>query len=216
MKHKIIAVVICSCLLMGWVDAVWVPSYFVKSAVKIALFSLLPLLCFGKNPKQLCTVFANPKQGLRLGLLCGGAVFTVILGGYFALCPYIDLSGITASLENGLGVTGSNFIWVALYISFVNSFLEEFFFRGFAFLQLCNHVSARFACIFSAFCFALYHVAMMIGWFSPLLFALALLGLFIGGLLFNYFASKSLFVSWLIHLCANLAINTVGFILFAQ
>ena len=32
-----------------------------------------------------------------------------------------------------MGVNAGNFVFVALYISIVNSLLEEFFFRGFAF-----------------------------------------------------------------------------------
>jgi len=58
---------------------------------------------------------------------------------------------------------------------------------------------------------------MMIGWFSPLIFLLALTGLFVGGLIFNFFNERfgNIYVSWLIHMFANFAINTVGFIMFA-
>lgn len=210
--------VLIGCALMGWVDAVVRPAYFVKSAIKIALFTLLPLWCYGDAPAELRTIFANPKQGLVRGLLCGGGIFAVILGGYFAVRPYFDFSGITASLADGLGVSGDNFIFVAVYIALVNSFLEEFFFRGFAYLKLQTCLSPKLACGVSALAFALYHVAMMIGWFSPVLFALAMAGLFVGGLIFNRLAqwSQSIYLSWLVHLCANLAINTVGMILFAQ
>ena len=38
---------------------------------------------------------------------------------------------LTAALTAGTGVRRENFLWVALYISFVNSLLEEFFFRPF-------------------------------------------------------------------------------------
>jgi len=73
-----------------------------------------------------------------------------------------------------------------------------------------------FAYIFSAAAFSVYHVAMMIGWFSPPLFGLVMLGLFVGGLIFNYFNEKfgNIYASWMIHLFANLAINTIGMILF--
>ena len=39
---------------------------------------------------------------------------------------------------------------------------------------------------------------------------------FAGGCIFNFLNEKcgNIYPSWLVHLCANLAINTVGFILF--
>ena len=66
--------------------------------------------------------------------------------------------------------------------------------------------------------FALYHIAMMIGWFGLPVLLLAILGLFVGGVIFNYFNEKydNVYTSWLIHMFANFAINTIGFMLFAQ
>ena len=62
----------------------------------------------------------------------------------------------------------------------------------------------------------MYHIAMMIGWFSLYLFALILVGLFIGGFIFDWLDEKTgtLYPSWFVHMFANFAINTVGFILF--
>ena len=68
---------------------------------------------------------------------------------------------------------------------------------------------------FSAGAFALYHVAMMTGWFSPLLFLLVMAGLAAGGIIFNRLNEKleTICASWIVHMFANFAINTVGFIL---
>ena len=142
--------------------------------------------------------------------------FALIYGAYFALRSVFDFSAVTALLGKNAGVTAENFLWVSLYISFVNSLLEEFFFRGFAFLVLRRYAGERFACVFSALSFALYHTAMMLGWFPPLLFLLALAGLTAGGVLFNLLDARAgtIFPSWAVHIFANLAINTVGFILF--
>ena len=94
--------------------------------------------------------------------------------------------------------------------------MEEFFFRGFAFLTLKGVSSRRFAYFFSSGIFSLYHIAMMIGWFSPLVFIIVITGLFVGGLLFDYLNEKTgtIYPSWLVHMFANFAINTIGFILF--
>ena len=105
---------------------------------------------------------------------------------------------------------------MAIYISFVNSMLEEFFFRGYAFLILKTECGRLFAYIFSSSLFAFYHVGMTSGWFNPLIYILSMLGLFIGGCIFNLLNERMLSIlpSWLVHMCANFAINTIGFILF--
>jgi len=123
---------------------------------------------------------------------------------------------VTTNLENNLGVTKDNFLFVALYITSINSLLEEFFFRGFSFLSLKEVSSRKIAYIFSALAFAIYHVAIMNNWFTPPLFILLIVSLFIAGLLFNYLNERfnNIYVSWIVHMSANLAINTVGFILF--
>ena len=123
---------------------------------------------------------------------------------------------ITSALTGDIGVNKENFVFVAIYISFVNSLLEEFFFRGFAFLSLTKLVSKKYSYIFSAGVFAIYHIAMMTGWFSVAVFALALAGLFVGGIIFNFLNDRSgnIYTSWLVHMFANFAINLIGFHLF--
>ena len=125
---------------------------------------------------------------------------------------FFDFSGIAGALLENAGVDGSNFLYVSLYISLVNSLLEELYFRGFLFLNLKKEVGSRFAYLFSAGAFALYHVAMMIGWFEPMLWLLVMAGLFAGGMIFNWLNEKlgSIYPSWLVHMFANFAINTVG------
>ena len=77
----------------------------------------------------------------------------IIVVAYSLTKGIFDFSGITKSLSNNIGVTGERFIWVALYISFINSLLEEFFFRGFAFLTLKKLTTRKVAYIFSAILF---------------------------------------------------------------
>lgn len=211
--------VLLGCAAMTLVDGVLRPPYAVKSSVKLVFFLLLPLL-FSRFTKTLSLrrLLHARKRELLGALALGLVVFALILGAYFLLRGVFDFSGITALLGENAGVTAENFLWVSLYISLVNSLLEEFFFRGLAFLALREYASERFAYAFSALSFALYHTAMLLGWFSPLLFLFALAGLGAGGLLFNALDAKSgtIFPSWAVHIFANLAINTVGFLLFGM
>ena len=213
--RRILLITGIACLLMGVVDSVIQPGYAARSAIKAALFLLLPLLGAGRPLRQpLCA----SRRALAAAAAVGLAVFALLLGGFFLLRPVLDLSQLTGTLTASTGVDRQNFPLVALYISLVNSFLEESFFRGFAFLALASHTSARTACLFSAGAFALYHVAMTLGWFPLPLLMLVVAGLFLGGCFFNWCAWKSgsLLPSWLIHISADLAICAIGMILFQE
>lgn len=218
-KQIITIVVIISicCAIMAVVDGIIQPDYAVKSAIKILVFLIAPViysLC--DKELNLRRIFHWNKKGVNLTIGLAVGVYLIILGAYYVGKDIFDFSGITKSLTANIGVTGESFVWVALYISFVNSFLEEFFFRGFAFLTIKKLTSRKFAYIFSSFMFALYHVAMMIGWFSIEVYFITMVGLFVGGLLFNYLNEKNetIYNSWMVHMFANFAINTIGFILF--
>lgn len=93
--------------------------------------------------------------------------------------------------------------------------MEEFFFRGFAFITLAPHTGRKFAYAFSSVCFAVYHAGMMRGMFELPILLLVFLGLFIGGCIFNHLneSSENIYTSWAAHMFANFAINTVGFII---
>lgn len=218
-KSYVILTVLLSTIMMCIVDGIIMPPYFVKSAIKIFMFLMIPMLYFvfyKEKSEYLKNLFIPKKKDFLLALGLGAGVFIVILGAYFGLKPLIDLSTIEEELVSGTGVTADNFIVVAIYISFVNSLLEEFFFRGYAFLILKKEKSKKFAYIFSSLMFALYHVGMTKGWFSILIYFLAMLGLFLGGCIFNFLNDKceNIYPSWLVHMCANFAINTIGLILF--
>ncbi|MFU7517063.1 CPBP family intramembrane glutamic endopeptidase [Clostridium sp. HCS.1] len=218
-KNTIILIVLIGCLIMGFIDAVIRPQYLIKSFIKIILFSIMPIV-YSKynNELNLSSLFkVKSKKEIIIALLSGVSVFIVILGAYFIIGNFFDFSKVVSSLSENVGVNNNNFLFVAIYISFINSLLEEFFFRGFAFLKLKEVSTRKFAYIFSSLAFALYHVAMMMGWFDISLFLLTIVGLFVGGLIFNYFNEKykNIYVTWLIHMFANFAINYIGFMLFS-
>lgn len=212
-----VGLIVIFCILMAVIDGVIKADYFVKSVIKLVLFLVMPAiysLC--DKETKIKEIFIPEKRGIKLAFLLCVLVYAVILGGYLLLKNVFDFSAITGALTENIGVTGENFIFVSLYISFINSFLEEFFFRGFAFITLKRITGRKFAYLFSAGIFAVYHIAMMIGWFSIEVFLLVLAGLFAGGLIFDYLNEKSgtVYPSWFVHMFANFAINTIGFMLF--
>ena len=201
------------------VDAFLQPDYLPKVLVKICFFLMLPLFYFAWNKEErplLKRLFCLNGKTMAQALLLGALIYGVIVGGYLCTKSFVDFSHVTATLQKKHGITGENFIFVSLYISLLNSFLEEFFFRGFAFLSLKPYIGRKMAYIFSPVLFALYHGGMLAGMFSWWVFLVLLAGLFIGGCIFNFLNEKSgsIYPSWIAHMFANFAINTVGFLLF--
>lgn len=223
MKNKrlfiIITVLLCS-IIMSLIDGIIQPSYLIKSLFKILLFLIIPMIYFmihNEEIKYFKQLFIPNKNSFLISLLLGIVVYIIIIVAYFLFRGIIDFSSIQESLLNNGGINKDNFVYVAIYISFVNSLLEEFFFRGYTFILLKDKTSKLFAYIFSSSLFAFYHIGMTIGWFHPIIYILAMLGLAIGGCIFNYINEKfeCIYSSWFVHMFANFAINTIGFILFS-
>mgnify|MGYP003291118401 CR=1 FL=1 len=211
MKRKafsIIFAVVLACAFMALVETVIRPGYFVKSCIKWVLFLGLSIGSLRGSLRR---------EGLGLGLCLGGGIFAVILAAFFLFRDFIDLGAIADGLLGKEGISRENFLWVALYISICNSFLEELLFRGLGYLALREHTSEAFAMVFSAASFAVYHAAILDGWFSWWVYGLCMLGLFVGGLIFNALDRRGgILPSWLAHAGANLAINTIGLMMFGM
>ncbi len=215
---SLICIMILSIVAMAIVDAYIQPGYFIKSMVKIFLFLTVPITySLRKNKLSLAQLFKirSGKDFLKSLMLALG-IYMGIMASYFILRNFIDLNNIQSILSSNLNISKRNFIYVALYISFINSLLEEFFFRGFIFLNLNESMARWKAYGISAFAFSIYHVAILSNWFNPMLFVVALNGLFVGGIIFNWLNEKTnnIYNSWLVHMFANFAINTVGLMMY--
>ena len=218
-KKTIMSLIALFSIAITLIDAFVHPNYFVKIPIKILFFLALPMLFFVKNKeafKDFKKLFVFKKDGIRKACLLGVGVYVVIVAGFFLTRNVIDFSNVTSSLTEGMGITAKNFIFVSVYISLMNSFLEEFFFRGFGFITLKKYTTRKVAYAFSSTLFAIYHVGMLVGMFEFWALLLLLLGLIIGGCIFNYLneLNDNVYPSWFVHMFANFAINTVGFILF--
>ena len=218
-KTSIMASVFLFSVAITLIDAFVHPNYFLKIPVKIFFFLALPLMFFVKNKDifdDFKKLFIFKKDVILASLLLGIGVYEVIVCGYFLTRNIIDFSNVTSGLTEGMGITADNFIYVSLYISLMNSFLEEFFFRGFGFITLKKYTTRKFAYIFSSVLFAVYHIGMLIGMFDFGALLLLLLGLIAGGCIFNRLneLTDNIYPSWFVHMFANFAINTVGFVLF--
>ncbi len=219
-KHTcriVVLLIIVACGIMSFVEAVLAPGYAIKSAIKLVMFLLVPLIVLSRQKDvALINILKIKGKKLLFPVLLGIGVYAFIIAAYYTIGGLFDFTQVADAITGSSGVGKKEFVWVALYISFVNSLLEEFFFRGIGFLILSRFTTRRVAYVFSAAAFSLYHVAIMSSWFSIYLFLLLLISLFVAGLLFDWLNEKSrtIYPSWLVHMCANFAINTIGCILF--
>lgn len=210
--------IIIPIILMYIIDSHIQPGYLLKSIIKVSLFLITPILYSAKTNRIIIKESFKIKSQRQfiISLVLALGVYVFIITAYFILKSFINLNNIQSILNNNLNVSKENFIYVALYISFINSLLEEFFFRGFIFLNLSKIITTSQAYIISSFAFSIYHVAILSNWFNPVLFIVALIGLFVGGLIFNWLnkKNKNIYNSWLVHMFANFAINTIGLMMY--
>ncbi len=204
-------------------DQVLTLNYVIKSAVKVFLFSIFPIIYTiqtGKNVLKDSVLNMRKSEanmhGIRVSLLLGITITIIIIATYVLIVPYIDTKQLILEFEEKYRINKYNIIYYSLYLVFINSFLEEFFFRGFLFINIKKTGRRKTAYIFSSFMFAIYHIANFQNWFSVGVFILALSGLFIGGCIFCYLDDEkdSFINSWLVHICADLGIVLVGLHIF--
>lgn len=204
--------------LLYFVDQVMQVNYLTKVGVKLILFSLFPTIYIIKTGNNVIkdSLQNRRKNGRGISTFLGIALFVIILLAYFALKRFIDLDLLMREFEGKYKINSHSILYYGLYITFINSLLEEFFFRGFIFLNIIKLGYRKTAYIFSSMAFAIYHIANFKNWFSMELFMLASLGLFIGGCVFNALDEKdhSFLNSWFVHICADLAIVLIGLIIF--
>jgi membrane protease YdiL (CAAX protease family) len=219
-KKYVVFSSLISCILLYYIEQVLQTNYFIKTGSKLLLFILVPLIYIKFIKKVTFKEALNfnkiDKQHLKLGFIFGLASFFVVLTAYFVLRNFIDLQGIAAEMQNKSKITPANFLFVGAYVTFGNSFLEEYFFRGFVFLSLYELNYKRMAYVYSSLLFGLYHMAIFKNWFNPALIGLALFGLIFIGFVFDWLNTKSenFLNSWLVHILADSAIIIIGLRMF--
>lgn len=223
MKNKrLIFIIVASMItivLLYIVDQVLMLNYLTKVGVKFFLFALFPTIYILWTKENFLKESIKNREKItkiNLSTILGMVVFLVIIIVYIIVKQNIDIDVLIDEFESKYKINKNNIIFFGLYLAFINSLLEEFFFRGFIFLNLKKLNLKKLAYIISSTAFAIYHVANIQNWFSVGLFLFITVGLFIGGIIFNYLDDKqnTFLNSWFVHISADLAIVIIGFRLF--
>ena len=157
------------------------------------------------------------REWLFKSIFLGCGLLALVLFLYFLLQDVYDFNKIIPLLSE-TGINNSNFWIVCFHVSLVNSLVEEFFFRGYAFLLLKKSVKTVYAYLFSSLMFALYHITIIYKWFSFPIFIFSILSIMLLGFILNYLDEKNgnIYNSWMSHMFVNFGINTIGLMLMGM
>ena len=188
-------------------------AYAYTSAFKVFIFILCPIVYFkvsqeGKLKDVFLLFSVEDRKKLRLPLLLGVGVFTLIVVTFTILLPFIDRAAVVDALAEN-GITPRNAFFVFLYIVVINAALEQFFFRGFVFMTLHRMNFKGYAQAYSAVLFSFYHIPILYNAVTPGILILCTVGLVVAGLIFNALTLKcnSISGALIVHISANLALN---------
>lgn len=198
---------ICVILLIGIEQGLEV-SYSWKTAAKFFLFVVIPFLLFRSTRFPFLRFQETDKRQVRLAFILGVLTLLTIIIAFLFVKPFIDLPALQIDLREA-GITGYTYPFIALYIMLGNSWIEEFFFRGIL-KELFGQSTLRF--VLPPFFFAIYHIAIFLPWFTIPILLVAIGGLWMGGLLFQWINEKSgtILPSWIIHIFADIGILLIG------
>lgn len=164
----------------------------------------------------------NRDTHLAGGVASGALLAAIVLLFYMVVLRGGDLTAeaavrIAARLEALHCATPIRYVALALFISVVHSFLEEYYWRWFAFGRLRAYLGMGGAVALSSVAFAAHHVIALHTftgsghfWWATLLFSLAVAG---AGALWawQYARGGSLVPVWVSHTLVDLAIMATGY-----
>jgi len=184
------------------------------SIYKIAL--LVPPLVYCRvqriHVRREILKLGNWRRGLKATCLLGGLAIAIFWGVYYSLGDLLlDKAMITEKINKQFNVNATTVMFVAPFTILANSFLEEFFYRGFCFgLLVRRHRLLGY--LLPAAAFTVQHVLFIYHWLTPLPFAIAVVGLLVLALVLErvYQATDTLAAPWLIHIFGDVAMMSIA------
>lgn len=179
------------------------------SLYKLA-FLIPPILYCRKHGVELrrdILRFSNWRNGWWQSLGLGLSAIAVFWGAYALLGPYlVDEGKIVQKIDQQFGVTSTTVLLVAPFTVLINSLLEEFFYRGFAYGQLRN-THPRWAAIVPAAVFATQHMLFIYHWVGFAANVLAAIALLVFALVLQelYRRTETIVSVWIMHMLGDVA-----------
>ena len=203
-------------ILMNYVERTIAPAYWLKSLVKVSviLVILISYSAVYRKPWRETIWFRKMRPAKTLFIFMGTA-FLGLVAAFLLLRNALDLAAIRNNLMTKERLTKENCLFVFSYIALVNSFLEEGLFRGCLYHAFAEKSGKLWGLVFSSSAFAAYHIGIVDTWLNPWMLVLCIAGLLAAGAFLQLVCERydSVKASWLVHGCANLAIDALGVVL---
>ena len=154
----------------------------------------------------------NWRRGLKRSIVLGVTAVAIFWGTYYALADrLLDKAVIAEKIGEQFHVTADNVLWVAPLTIFVNSLLEELFYRGFAFGLLVRR-NAWVGYLLPAAAFTVQHLAFTYHWAGWAAIAMGIVALSVFALVLQkiYAVTDTLVAPWLIHMFGDVAMMGIA------
>ncbi|MEO1211466.1 MAG: type II CAAX endopeptidase family protein [Cyanobacteria bacterium J06638_20] len=194
-----------------YVTNVWGQSFFVVTRLWILV---LPIAWHLWVDQGRLTFNVPQKRDVWAGLVSGFAILIIILVAYGWLGrAWIDPSVVRTTAGNIGLLNPIAYLAGAIYFTFVNALVEEYIWRWFVYRKCEVLLAGKWAVILAALCFTLHHVIALTALTgNGLVVVLGSLGVFLGGVIWSacFLTYRSLWVCYISHLLADLAIALIG------
>jgi uncharacterized protein len=129
----------------------------------------------------------------------------VYISVYSVFKSSLNLADIAEKLNSVADINSTNIIFIGLYIIFLNSILEEFFWRGFIFKEL-NKANRLMSYLLTGIAFSFHHIIFYYSWFTIPITIIATLGLIAYSLFACYVFEryKDLYLCWMMHMFVDI------------
>jgi membrane protease YdiL (CAAX protease family) len=186
---------------------------FIWSAAKVILL-LGPIawwILVQREPLKLPVIKV---EGLLIGLISGAVLALVIFSSYWFIArPVMSFEPLQSMLQ-GVGINSvKSYLLLALYLTLINSLIEEYVFRWFFYSQLERLMPSLAAVFVSALIFTIHHTVVLVAYVPWHFNALASIGVFTGGLIWSYLYYRygHIWPSYLSHIGADIGVFCIGY-----
>jgi len=191
--------------------------YWASKAVQFAFPIACLLLIDRRLPRPTAPTRDGQLMGLGFGLLVAGGMLALYYG-VLRNTPFF--AEVTTRFRRDLAQQGlasaGGFALLALVITVIHSFLEEYYWRWFAFDWLTRLTPPIRANLLSSTAFAAYHVVLLEGFFRGYFFLATLpfaLCTGLGGVFWAWLYERtgSIYAPWLSHMVVDAGLFVVGY-----
>jgi uncharacterized protein len=210
----LIALVLLPLAIIGVQMACGASGAVANSVYKLALIVPPVIYCRARGIDVGRQIFKwqNWRNDLPLALGLGAAAAAIFLVTYWLLGDaLLDKRAIAAKIHAQFSVDAATVTAIAPFTILVNSLVEEFFYRGFAFGLLVAR-NKWLGTLLPAAVFMVQHLLFIYHWVTPLPLGLAVVALTVFALALEavYAKADSIVAPWVIHICGDLAMMAIA------